>query len=162
MTESSPVPGPIVAGPIVGGPIVVGVDGSANSCRALDVAAKLAAATGSEVFAVHALGLLSTIDGEHVPSAEHRDEIEQRLRDEWCAPLRAEGGPRWRCKVVDGSPHEVLLHVADEEGASFLVVGSRGLGGHPDLMLGSTSHHVISHSRCPSVVVPPESRALLT
>ena len=148
--------------PIVAGPIVVGVDGSANSCRALDVAAALAAVTGGEVFAVHALGLLSTIGGEHVPSAEHREEIEQRLRDEWCASLRAADGLRWRCAVVDGSAAEVLLQVAEREGASFLVVGSRGLGGHPDLMLGSTSHHVISHSRCPSVVVPPAPGGAVT
>ena len=157
MTESTSEP--IMAGPIVAGPIVIGVDGSANSCRALDVAMALATATGSEVYAVHALGLLATIDGEHVPAAEHRSEIEQRLRDEWCAPLAAEGAPRWRCAVVDGGPAEALLHVADAENASFLVVGSRGLGGHPDLMLGSTSHHVIGHAGCPVVVVPPGSAA---
>jgi nucleotide-binding universal stress UspA family protein len=140
------------------GPIVVGVDGSANAKRALDVAASLAAMSGVEVIAVHALGLLTTIDGERVPSAEHRAEVEEALRTDWCEPL-ARAGVAWRASVEDGSSAEVLLHAAEEHGASFVVVGSRGVGGHPDLMLGSTSHQVISHCRCPAVVVPPIGRS---
>lgn len=142
------------------GPIVCGVDGSSNAHRALDLACSLAVATGSEVLAVHALGLMSELDGEHVPSSEHRDEIERRLRDDWCRPLaeRADLGDRWGCRLVDGSPPDVLLHTADEVDASFIVVGARGIGGHPDLMLGSTSHQVIHRSHCATVVVPPADR----
>jgi nucleotide-binding universal stress UspA family protein len=144
------------------GPVVVGVDGSSNARRALDVAARLARATGAEVVAVHALGLMATIGGEHVPSSEHRGEIERELRDEWCAPLSGPGAPAWRCTVVDGSPAEALLHAAEREHASFVVVGSRGVGGHPDLMLGSTSHMVIQRTHCPAIVVPPADRGPLS
>jgi nucleotide-binding universal stress UspA family protein len=140
------------------GPIVVGVDGSPNSRRALGVARSLADATGVTVLAVHALGLMSQIDGNHVPSSDHRGEIERRLRDDWCRPLGGLGEERWSCRLVDGSPSDALLHTADEVGASFIVVGARGLGGHPDLMLGSTSHQVIHRSHCATVVVPPEDR----
>lgn len=143
------------AGP---GPIVCGVDGSPNSRRALGVVRHLAVATGAEVIAVHALGLMSELDGEHVPSSEHRDEIEQRLRAEWCEPLASAGDVRWTCRLLDGNPADVLLHSADETGASFVVVGARGIGGHPDLMLGSTSHQVIHRAHCPTVVVPPIDR----
>jgi nucleotide-binding universal stress UspA family protein len=139
------------------GPVVVGVDGSANSRRALAVAAGLASATGAEVVAVHALGLLATLHGERVPASEHRSEIEVTMREEWCAPL-ADAAIRWRCMVADGNPAEVLLHTAHDESASLVVVGSRGVGGHPDLMLGSTSHQVIQHTPCPAVVVPPIGR----
>lgn len=141
------------------GPIVVGVDGSANSRRALAVAASLATVTGAPVVAVHALGLLTTLDGERVPSSEHRGEIEEKLRDEWCRPLADAGLESWSCRAVDGNPAEVLLHAAHDENASYVVVGSRGVGGHPDLMLGSTSHQVIQHTPCPAVVVPPLGRA---
>lgn len=140
-----------------GGPIVVGVDGSPNAERAMRVASTLALATGVEVVAVHALGLLATIGDRKVPASEHRDEIEAHLREEWCAPLSS-AGTSWRCQLIDGNPAEVLMHTADAVGASFIVVGARGIGGHPDLMLGSTSHQVIHHSTCPTVVVPPVDR----
>ena len=143
------------------GPIVVGVDGSPNSRRALGVAAQLAAATGAPIFAVHAMGLLTHTDTGMEPSATHRAELEERLRTEWCQLLDGDAGvEKWSCRVVDGNPADVLLHAADEEGAAYIVVGSRGVGGHPDLMLGSTSHQVIQHTPCPAVVVPPVGRSL--
>jgi nucleotide-binding universal stress UspA family protein len=146
------------------GPIVVGVDGSPNSRRAVGLAAQLAAATGLPVLAVHAMGLLTETETGKVPSATHRAELEERLRTEWCQPLGdGDGGvENWKCRVVDGNPADVLLHTADEEGAAYIVVGSRGVGGHPDLMLGSTSHQVIQHTPCPAVVVPPPGRSLHT
>lgn len=147
-----------VSAPSVG-PIVVGVDGSSNARRALAVAARLAHATGAEVLAVHALGLLVTIDGERVPASDHRSEVEHRLNDEWCRPLEEAVPKRWTSRLVDGNPADVLLQTADHEGASFIVVGARGIGGHPDLMLGSTSHQVIHHATVPTVVVPPVDRA---
>ncbi len=155
MTEN---PADTRAGTGVIGPIVCGVDGSPNARRALDLASSLATATGAEIIAVHALGLMSEIDGEHVPSSEHRDEIEHRLRAEWCEPLAAAGDVRWTCRLVDGNPSDALLHTAAETAASFIFVGARGIGGHPDLMLGSTSHQVIHRAHCPTVVVPPADR----
>jgi nucleotide-binding universal stress UspA family protein len=140
------------------GPIVCGVDGSPNAHRALEVAAGLAASTGVDVLAVHALGMMTELDGRHVPSSEHRDEIEQRMREQWCRPLDELGAGRWTSRLTDGPPSDALLHTAEEVGASFIVVGARGIGGHPDLMLGSTSHQVIHRSHCATVVVPPDDR----
>jgi len=145
--------------PTKSGPIVVGVDGSTNAERALEVAVTLAAGLDAEILAVHALGLLTTIDGERHPSVEYRNEIEHHLQTDWCAALEIHRRGRWRSRLIDGSPAEVLLAAADEADASYVVVGARGIGGHPDLMLGSTSHQVIHHSRCPVVVVPPMDRS---
>jgi nucleotide-binding universal stress UspA family protein len=151
MTESTPEP--------TAGPIVVGVDGSENAVRALQVAVTLAEGLDAEILAVHALGLLTTIDGERHPSLDYRDEIEERLQSHWCATLETHRPGRWRSRLIDGSPAEVLLAAAEEAQAGYVVVGARGVGGHPDLMLGSTSHQVIHHSRCPVVVVPPIDRS---
>jgi nucleotide-binding universal stress UspA family protein len=134
--------------------IVVGVDGSENSLVAVAWAAALARATGAEVVAVHALGLLDRLEPEHpVASQPHRDEIRERFEAEWCAPL---DGPDLRCRRVvrDGSPVTALLAVADDEGADLIVVGSRGLGGYPEQLLGSTSTQVAQHAHCPVTIVP--------
>lgn len=122
--------------------IVVGVDGSDNARRALGWSAAMAELAGAEVVAVHALGMLE---------GAHRVEVIARF-DDWLAPLAA---VPHRGLAIDGDPVTVLLETAEREGADLVVVGSRGVGGHPDLLLGSTSHQVIQLSRRPVVVVPP-------
>ena len=50
------------------GPVVVGVDGSANSRRALVLAGRHARSTGAELTVVHAVGLTEEIDGREIGS----------------------------------------------------------------------------------------------
>jgi nucleotide-binding universal stress UspA family protein len=134
-------------------PVVVGVDGSPDASRALDLATDLARSIDAELVAVHALGLMAVVDGEHVPSFEHRDEIDRLLRDQWCVGL-ADAGVIYRVELLDGNPTEVLAHLAETLDPSFLVVGARGIGESADRELGSTSYHVTRHATCPVVVVP--------
>jgi nucleotide-binding universal stress UspA family protein len=138
------------------GPVIVGIDGSTNAQRALAVAADLARAVDADLAVFHALGLMTVIEGRHVPSEGHRDDIERLLRNEWCSALQGDRTLRWRAEIVYGSPAEVLLSLARDLDASFVVVGSRGVG--DEQALGSTSHHVVHHSDRPVVVVPPVAR----
>jgi nucleotide-binding universal stress UspA family protein len=133
--------------------IVVGVDGSANSRTALSWAAGMATATGAEVVAVHAVGLLEHLARPGSGSEAAADDLRARFEDEWCEPLAGAGVPARRA-LRDGSPVAVLLAVADEEGADLIVVGSRGVGGFPELLLGRTSTQVAQHARCPVLIVP--------
>jgi nucleotide-binding universal stress UspA family protein len=55
-------------------------------------------------------------------------------------------------QAVQGHAVTVLLEAVTE--SDLLVVGSRGHGGFAGALLGSVSHHVVSHARCPVVVVP--------
>ena len=136
------------------GPVVVGVDGSANSRRALVLAGRHARALGASLIVVHAIGLTEEIDGQHVPTFGHRDEIAAHV-DGWCDALREDGCDDFEARLVDGSPVDVLLRAAGEVGASLVVVGRRGAGGRPELRLGSTAHQVVEHSHCPVLVIPP-------
>lgn len=109
--------------------IVVGLDGSVHGAAAADWARATAARLGADVTAVHARGLL-----------EH-------------GALDAADG----VLVVDGDPVSVLLRVADQQSADLIVVGRRGSGGNPDLLLGSTSHQLAERAPCPLVIIPPEA-----
>lgn len=140
--------------------ILVCVDGSANSLDAVRWAAGLAAALDAEVVAVHALGLLDRLepDGPLVPTQPHRDEIAEQVRTEWSAPLD-EAGVTHRCLLHDGNPVDVVLHAIEEVGADLVVLGSRGVGGSPALLLGSTSSQVARQATCPVTIVPSAERA---
>lgn len=120
--------------------VVVGIDGSTGAHRALDWAMGLAARCDAEVVAVHARGLLDRYQEAAVEPPAIRIEVPP--------------GVRLREVVRDGNPVEVLLDVASSEQADLVVVGSRGLGGYPELLLGSTSTQVAQRAAVPVVVVP--------
>lgn len=136
------------------GRIVVGVDGSEGSRRALRWAIEQAAARGAEVQAVmvwqrtfdYGRGALWPVDVDIAKGAGER-------LAETVAEV-ASGSPAVTVEqvVAEGDPGHVLCDYSGE--ADLLVVGSRGLGGFAELMLGSVSSKCAHHSRCPILIVP--------
>ncbi len=58
-----------------------------------------------------------------------------------------------KCQIEGGlKPGQVIVHVAQESGASMIVVGTRGLGSVRRTLLGSVSDYVLHHAHCPVVV----------
>lgn len=149
---------PAAGGPVPSNPgrasVVVGVDGSDTARAALETAVAMSASDGSAVVAVHAVGLVEVVAGDHVPSFGHRAEIADELRS-WCAGL---DDTPIEHRLEEGAPVDVLRRVADEIDASMIVIGRRGAGGRPDLLLGSTAHQLVERSDRPVLVVPPSDR----
>ena len=132
-----------------GAPVVVGFDGSAPARRAIAWAASMAASLGRPLHIVHAVGLLEHGGVAGVPPADG-DEAVAVARE---AGLGAEA-VTW--SVIDGDPCSAMLRTArGPDGAAFLVVGSRGAGGHTGTLIGSTSLELAEHSPVPVVIVPP-------
>src|SRR5690349_1707038 len=136
--------------------VVVGVDGSAGSRAALEQAWLRAARSGAD------LDVVSVLPAQHVwsrpaPDVQRSDEAladtEIRARalvDELVAEGLA-GAVVVRIRAVPGQPAGVLVEAA--EGASALVVGSRGRGAVRSAVLGSVALHCVTHARCPVEVV---------
>lgn len=143
---------------MTGNPLIVGVDGSPEAREALRWASRLAAGRGREVVAVHALGLLASLDGQLVSADNHRAEIRDLVEREWCAGLRPDGAGV-RAVVCDGEPVDVLVETAADAAAAMLIVGSRGAGAAAALTLGSTSLHLVQESPVPVLVVPDPEQA---
>jgi nucleotide-binding universal stress UspA family protein len=138
------------------GALVVGVDGSSNAADALGHAAELALATGAEVVAVHAVGLLAVLHpgDEPVPAEGVHDEIRRLFEEEWCAPLR-EARVKYRAELTAGEAVGALGRAAAEVGASMIVIGMRGHNRYGLGVLGSTTLQLLAEVRCPVLVVPP-------
>ncbi|MCZ4508200.1 MULTISPECIES: universal stress protein [Streptomyces] len=140
----------------MGGPVVVGVDGSASSLAAVEVAAHEADLRGVGLRVVHAFGWPAA----HVPpggppwnpaGAGLRELLDGTMakaerRAQKVAPMVEVSR-----EVVLGEPLMVLE--IESRSASLLVAGSRGLGRFSGLLLGSTAVHLAAHGRCPVMVV---------
>lgn len=61
-------------------------------------------------------------------------------------------------QVLKEAPAAAPALVEEAETADLLVVGSRGLSGIRELVLGSVSHECCRHAHCPVIVVPPSKR----
>ena len=136
------------------GPVVVGLDGSAQSTRALDFALQEASLRGAALVALHAwTGHDSTeldLAVQHEPWSG--DAQERRVLAE--ALAGADG--RYldvpiRRQVLRGNAGSLLSEWSHT--AQLVVVGSRGHGGPTGLVLGSVSRHLIFHADCPTTVV---------
>jgi nucleotide-binding universal stress UspA family protein len=134
------------------GKIVVGVDGSEASAEALKWAAGQARLTGGEVHAVISWLPPTVYDwGPAVADIDWAQDSRTALADTIKEALDAGDAEKVQQHVVQGHPAQVLADAAAD--ADLLVVGSRGHGGFAGMLLGSVSHHVIAHARCPVVVI---------
>ncbi|RRR99707.1 universal stress protein [Glycomyces terrestris] len=135
--------------------IVVGVDGSAASLRALEWALREAALTGAGLEAVHAWEVPAAYGTGMVLAMPGNEEFESAAREALARAVDQvagnEPGVAIEQNTVAGHPARVLIDAA--EGASLLVVGSRGHGGFVGTLVGSVSQYCVSHAPCPVVVV---------
>lgn len=135
--------------------IVVGIDGSEESCHALEWACADAAAKGVDVEAIHAWAVPSPVLPTHLTvkqmaAAGQLEKLESRLRD--AASGVDTHGVDVKYSVIDGHPARVLTKAACDGQA--LVVGTRGLGHAHELVSGSVSHACTHHAQVPVIVVP--------
>jgi nucleotide-binding universal stress UspA family protein len=133
-------------------PIVVGVDGSAGADEALRWALAEAACRGRRLVALAAWSWLDQ-PGKFNPDYGESDvEKATRASVERAREQVADAkGVDVEVRAVNDHPARALIDASAS--ASLLVVGSRGLGGFKQLMLGSVSSQCVHHAHCPVVVV---------
>jgi nucleotide-binding universal stress UspA family protein len=61
--------------------------------------------------------------------------------------------PNASVELIQGNAGETIVAVSKERLFDLIVIGSRGLGGVRELMLGSVSHYVIQHALIPVLVI---------
>ena len=133
-------------------PVVVGVDDPLTSSAAVDWATDEAHQRNLPLQLVHA----PAWNPRHPPDDDAAQSI-RRADERALRELAARAAGRHRGLEVStslaGEPARIAL-VALSGDAELLVLGSRGSGGLPELLIGSTGLHVAAHAACPVVVVP--------
>jgi nucleotide-binding universal stress UspA family protein len=132
--------------------IVVGVDGSASSITALNWAARQAEFTGARLAAVTAWQWPGKYQWMRTPPDFDPAGDTQKSVDPIIDEVRsAHPSVSIESKVVEGHPARVL--VEESQGAELLVVGSRGHGEFPGMLLGSVSQHCATSAHCAVVLL---------
>jgi nucleotide-binding universal stress UspA family protein len=135
-------------------------DGSDQAKEAIDFAAGLfpRGTRATVLYAWEPTAL--AVSGGMVPVAMPPDTTEQdqararRLAEDGAEHARALGlDAQARAEEARGSAWRTIVEVADGE-FEVIVMGTRGLSGVTSLLLGSCSHHVAQHARCPVLIVP--------
>lgn len=137
------------------GPVVAAVDGSDESLRALEWAAREAERHGTPLRIVSAPAMPPRMRAQEGTQPTVSTELrEHALRAVEGAAVRSREivpGLVTETAILSGPP---ALAIADAgEGALMVVVGARGLGGFAALLLGSVSRYVAMQASCPVIVV---------
>ncbi len=132
--------------------ILVAVDGSENALRACKKVAGLAELIDDvKVEAVSVIAIDVYSDMVYDPIKAH-GEAQSELVEPALSILR-EAGVEPELTLLHGRPADELIRYAEKQEADLLVIGSRGLNALQEFAIGSVSHKVIKHAKCPVLVV---------
>jgi len=135
--------------------VLIGYDGSANGKKALEYGIDFAMHAGAELTVVTVFSKVP----EYLGSPQ-REEVVARMTAEArrMAEMAAEQAracniEKVYVEVLEGSPAESILSVAETRGCDCIVVGSRGRGEMAGLLLGSVSDRLAHYARVPVLIV---------
>jgi nucleotide-binding universal stress UspA family protein len=146
-------------------PVVAGTDGSEESLRAVDWAAREAVLRGLPLKIASAAAMPPRMIERQRPAVSGVDTVSDTLRKERdrvlaVAAERAAAVARdlpVDVDVLTGAPALALTEAGSD--ASMLVLGARGMGAFAAMILGSASQYVSTHATCPVVLVREETTA---
>ncbi|BAM70064.1 universal stress protein [Methanothermobacter sp. CaT2] len=138
--------------------ILLATDGSECSMEAAEYAIETAAQNQAELLA---LTVTETYPLENLPVEEltrkvtelFRKESEEALQKVEDLAVSLDTPVKVHKMMVDGSPAETILKVADEENVDLIVVGASGKHALERFLLGSVSEKIVRHARVPVLVV---------
>lgn len=133
--------------------IVYPTDGSATAKEALKVVVDLAQQERSEVIVVGAADSGAVEDIKDSAMDEMLIEAFRGFVSEAVDYLKTKG-IHARGIVEVGHPSEVIVNIANNEGASMIVMGTHGRTGLARAIIGSVADRVIRHAGQPIVLVP--------
>jgi nucleotide-binding universal stress UspA family protein len=134
--------------------ILLATDGSEHSKRAAENAIHIAKCTSDStvevVYVVDANRAKSDVLANW-NSVEISDSRKERMKD--VEKKAKEAGISYEIKVLHGEPGPAIVEYVNKNKIDIVVIGSRGLNGLQEFVLGSVSHKVAKRANCPVLIV---------
>ena len=135
--------------------ILLAVDGSEHSLRSAKEAGDLARAMKSDI-----LRIVVAFDSipPYLGEPNMQQAINARLKEANAILQKAQDAVgkipgEIHTELIEGPAAEAIINVAKTRGSTVIVMGSRGMSAIAELVLGSTTHKVVSHAPCPVLIV---------
>lgn len=138
--------------------ILLAYDGSKAANKALGRAVELVKVTpGATLDVIHAYDFPRFFVGEGlapIPASLNKDVYDLAVQTtEEIREKIENSGVNGQVEMIQGPPAEVILEYVEQNGNDLIIIGSRGLGGIREFVLGSVSHNVVQHATVPVLVV---------
>jgi nucleotide-binding universal stress UspA family protein len=136
--------------------LLVPIDGSDNSFRALNHAIFLSKKIVAQTTALHAMenlpfahiGSQKALNAIILKYQEESKNILDKSRD-----IGSKNGVKVKTVLKKGDATSIIIDYSKKENYDTIIMGRRGMGKLRQLILGSTSTKVLSHSDCTVVIV---------
>ncbi len=134
--------------------ILLAADGSENAIRAAKEAIKIASCLEDSIVEVVFVVDYDKSKSEvlHTSSSEARN-LERRKKISKVEQLLKDSNCTYKVTFLRGIPGPEIVKYANEQKVELVVIGSRGLNGLQEMVLGSVSHKVMKRVNCPALIV---------
>ncbi|WP_246941753.1 universal stress protein [Bacillus pinisoli] len=134
--------------------IVLASDGSEHSKRAAENAIHIASCSQDsmiEVVYVVDMGKAKSEVLRNWNSADLSDTRKERMKE--VERMTKEVGVSYTLTILHGEPGPTIVDYINKNNIDIAVIGSRGLNGLQEFVLGSVSHKVAKRANCPVLIV---------
>ena len=141
--------------------ILVAMDGSESSLRAYEYASFLAKQCNASLLIVNIFDAFERISSKIKQElgvakqieAEGGTAITLQMLDDYKSQAKDSGIKDVKMLIRQRNAAAEILHIADEEKADTIVIGSTGINTLKEFLLGGVTHKVIHHAKCPVTIV---------
>jgi nucleotide-binding universal stress UspA family protein len=134
--------------------ILLASDGSEHSKRAAENAIHIAKCSKGSLMEV-----VYVVDADKAKSdvlsnwntADIGDKRKERMKD--IEKMAKEAGVTYKLTILHGEPGPTIVDYTNKNNFEIAIIGSRGLNGLQEFVLGSVSHKVAKRANCPVLIV---------
>ncbi len=132
--------------------ILVALDEAGEPRKGMEKAIYLAKLSGAKITGVNVVVVSPTLASTVTNYRDYLAEKAQVMLDRVKESCEKQG-IQLASKILDGSPASKIAEFAEEEKVDLVIVGSRGLGGMSEAILGSVANSIVHKSKVSVLVV---------
>jgi nucleotide-binding universal stress UspA family protein len=139
--------------------ILIPTDFSELSKSAIKVGIAIAKRQKAEVIILHILDITSSIQVAEVivPDSFIRKDIKETViegMNELIEKIYQDTGIKAKSEILEGSPAESICKYSYKENVNLIVMGTHGVSGIREFLIGSEAYKVVKYANCPVLTIP--------
>jgi nucleotide-binding universal stress UspA family protein len=136
--------------------ILIPTDGSDYSNRAAEYGIGIAKMVNAQILAVF---VIDDVVLDQIAKVTELETVERELKEDgqsivnYVLSLAKKEGVKSSSFIAKGRPFEQIVHLAKDQNADLIVMGTYGRRGADRILIGSVAERVIEYGPCPVLVI---------